>query len=59
VRAVRTIIERLCGGSAEQLVLGMVDNAVLDRKQLERLTRRIAENEKKDARLSSARGRQQ
>ncbi len=43
VRAVKGIIDRFCGGSAEQLLLGMVDNAVLDRKQLERLARRIAE----------------
>jgi len=43
VRAVKGIIDRFCGGSAEQLVLGMVDNEVLDRKQLERLARRIAE----------------
>jgi len=43
VRAVKGIIDRFCGGSAEQLVLGMVDNAVLDRNQLERLARRIAE----------------
>ena len=43
VRAVKGIIDRFCGGSAEQLVLGMVDNAVFDRKQLERLARRIAE----------------
>ncbi len=46
VRAVKSIIDRFCGGSAEQLVLGMVNNAVLDRKQLERLARKIAE--KKD-----------
>jgi BlaI family transcriptional regulator, penicillinase repressor len=44
VRAVKSIIDRFCGGSAEQLVLGMVDNAVLNRKQLERLARKIAEN---------------
>jgi len=52
VRAVKSIIERFCGGSAEQLVLGMVDNAVLDPKQLERLARKIAEGEfkPKDAR---------
>lgn len=43
VRAVKNIIDRFCGGSAEQLVLGMVDNAVLDRKQLEHLARKIAE----------------
>src|ERR1700724_2340315 len=45
VRAVKSIIDRFCGGSAEQLVLGMVDNAVLDRKQLERLARRIGEKQ--------------
>ena len=44
VRAVKGIIDRFCGGSAEQLVLGMVDNAVLNRKQLERIARKIAEN---------------
>jgi predicted transcriptional regulator len=43
VRAVRSIIDRFCGGSAEQLILGMVDNAVLNRKQLERLARKIAD----------------
>jgi len=43
VRAVKNIIDRFCGGSAEELVLGMVDNEVLDRKQLERLARKIAE----------------
>ncbi len=43
VRAVKSIIDRFCGGSAEELVLGMVDNAVLSRKQLERLARRVEE----------------
>lgn len=42
VRAVKNIIDRFCGGSAEELVLGMVDNAVIDRDQLERLARKIA-----------------
>lgn len=42
VRAVKNIIDRFCSGSAEELVLGMVDNAVLDRKQLEQLARKIA-----------------
>jgi BlaI family transcriptional regulator, penicillinase repressor len=44
VRAVKSIIDRFCGGSAEELVIGMVDNAVIDREQLERLTRKIAED---------------
>ena len=41
VRAVKNIIDRFCGGSAEELVIGMVDNRVLDRKQLERLAQKI------------------
>ena len=39
----KAIIDRFCGGSAEALLLGMVDNAVLNRKQLERLARKIGE----------------
>jgi BlaI family penicillinase repressor len=42
VRAVKNIIDRFCGGSAEALVLGMVDNDVLDGKQLEMLVRKVA-----------------
>ena len=43
VRAVKNIIDRFCGGSAEELVLGMVYNEVLDHKQLDHLARKIAE----------------
>jgi BlaI family transcriptional regulator, penicillinase repressor len=50
VRAVKGIIDRFCGGSAEELVLGMVDSEVLDRKALERLARKIAEAESKEPR---------
>jgi predicted transcriptional regulator len=42
-RAVRHIIDRFCGGSAEQLVIGMVDYAVLTPKQLDKLVKKIAE----------------
>ena len=42
VRAVKNIIDRFCGGSAEELVIGLVDNRVLDPKQLEHLTRMIS-----------------
>jgi BlaI family penicillinase repressor len=52
VRAVKNIIDRFCGGSAEQLLLGMVDNSVLDRKQLERLSRKITERDAAEDRLA-------
>jgi len=42
VRAVRQIIDRFCGGSIEQLLVGMVDDQVLDEQELERLAKRIA-----------------
>lgn len=57
VRAVKSIIDRFCGGSAEQLVLGMVDNDVLDRRQLERLARKISENESDGTRKTGSRSR--
>jgi len=44
---VQHIIDRFCAGSAEALVVGMVKNAVLNRPQLERLTRRIAQEKGK------------
>jgi BlaI family penicillinase repressor len=41
-RAVKQIIDKLCGGSVEELLLGMVDHEVLDRRQLQRLAQKIA-----------------
>jgi BlaI family transcriptional regulator, penicillinase repressor len=41
-RAVRQIIDRLCGGSVEQLLVGMVDHEVIDRRELENLAKKIA-----------------
>lgn len=41
-RAVKQIIDKLCGGSVEQLLVGMVDHEVLDRKQLQHLAQKIA-----------------
>lgn len=42
-RAVRQLIDRFCGGSAEALVMGMVDDEVLGPRELERIQRRIAQ----------------
>ena len=41
-RAVKRILEWFCDGSVEQLLVGMVDSSVLDRKELQRLAERIA-----------------
>ena len=40
--AVRQIIDRLCGGSVEQLLVGMVDDEVLSERELQRLAQKIA-----------------
>lgn len=40
--SVRQIIERFCGGSVEQLLLGMVNHDVVDEHELQRLAERIA-----------------
>ena len=42
VRAALQLIERFCGGSVEELLVGMVDNQVLGPKQLQRLAEKIA-----------------
>jgi BlaI family penicillinase repressor len=41
-RAVKQIIDKLCGGSVEELLVGMVDHEVLDRKELQHLAQKIA-----------------
>ena len=41
-RAVQQIIDKLCGGSVEELLVGMVDHEVLDRKQLRNLAQKIS-----------------
>ena len=40
-KAVRHIIDRLCAGSVEQFLLGMVDEKVLPAREIQRLARKI------------------
>jgi len=44
-KEVRSIVDRLCGGSVENLLLGMVDTDLVTEEQLEKLMTRIAEAE--------------
>jgi BlaI family penicillinase repressor len=41
VTAVQQIIDRLCGGSVEQLIVGMVDRELLDERELRRLAEKL------------------
>lgn len=52
VRTVQQIIDRLLGGSVEQLIVGMVDRNLLDERELRRLTEKLAR------RKNRTRGRQ-
>jgi predicted transcriptional regulator len=47
-KAVRQIIERFCGGSVEQLLVGMVNDEVVDERELQRLAQRIARRKNRE-----------
>lgn len=49
VQAAQQLIERFCGGSVEEFLVGMVDNQVVDSKQLQRLADKIAARREKKA----------
>jgi len=49
VQAVQQLIDRFCGGSVEDLLVGLVDNQVLDPIQLRRLAETIAVRKGKKA----------
>jgi predicted transcriptional regulator len=42
VEAAKQVIDRFCNGSVEDLLVGLVDNQVLQPKQLQRLAEKIA-----------------
>lgn len=41
-RAVKSIVHRFCNGSVEEVLVGLVDAKVLDRRELQRLAEKIA-----------------
>ena len=43
-KAVRQIVEWFCDGSFEEVLLGMVDTEILDRRELQRLANKIAKS---------------
>jgi predicted transcriptional regulator len=53
-RAVKRIVDWFCDGSVEALLVGMVDSKVLDRAELQRLAKCIAEAQKSAAPQKSA-----
>jgi len=49
VEAARHLIDRFCNGSVEELLVGLVDNQVLEPRQLQRLAEKIALRKEKTA----------
>lgn len=45
-KAVQKVMDWFCGGSVEELLVGMVDSKVVDRKELRRLADKIARAKK-------------
>lgn len=44
--AVQSIIDKLCGGSVEALLVGLVDHEVLNREELQALAQRVGREKK-------------
>jgi predicted transcriptional regulator len=49
VRAAQQLIDHFCGGSVEELLVGLVDNQLLEPNQLQRLANKIASRREKRA----------
>ena len=56
-KAVRGIIDRFCSGSAEDLLVGMVDDEIISAETLQELARRIGEAQSKPEADSKDKGR--
>ena len=47
VQAAQQLIDRFCNGSVEELLVGLVDNQLLEPRQLQRLAEKIASRKEK------------
>lgn len=45
VRAVKQILDRFCHGSVESLLVGMVDNEIIDPKELKQIAARLSQEQ--------------
>lgn len=46
--AVQQIIDRFCGGSVDQLILGMVDREILTGEELRRIAKKVEQGRKRE-----------
>jgi BlaI family penicillinase repressor len=49
VQAAQQLIDRFCGGSVEELLVGLVDNQLLEPKQLQQLAEKVASRRREKA----------
>ena len=49
IEAARQLIDRFCGGSVRELLVGMVDNQVIKPNELKKLAEEIASRKEKKA----------
>jgi BlaI family penicillinase repressor len=54
-RAVKRIVDRFCGGSVEDVLVGLIDTKVLDRRELQRLADKIAKAKAADTQTRGGR----
>jgi predicted transcriptional regulator len=45
INGLRQLLERFCGGSVEQLLVGMVDQEVISPRELKRLAEKITQRQ--------------
>jgi predicted transcriptional regulator len=55
--AVKRIVDRFCSGSLEEVLVGLVDTRILDRRELQRLAEKIARAQSTDPDHRPKRGR--
>jgi BlaI family penicillinase repressor len=57
VRAVKQIVDRFCHGSVESLLAGMVDDEIVDPRELQRIVERLSiKSAEKSRKLSKGKG---
>jgi predicted transcriptional regulator len=55
-RAVKRIVDRFCNGSVEEVLVGLVDAKILDRRELQRLADKIAKAKAAEGKDAETRG---
>jgi predicted transcriptional regulator len=55
-RAVKRIVDRFCNGSVEEVLVGLVDAKIVDRRELQRLAEKIAKAKAAEGKDTDSKG---